>query len=383
MELDVVRLSPSPRSQARARARRAANLALLALAHGADTILTAHHEDDVLETALMNLTRGASSAGIASLAREVAPIAGVPGALGVRWCRPMLGCSRRSLERFWGERAHAIDPSNETDDYRRNRVRRNVLPALLEEPGARSGALATIGHLADEARALEARAASMADLSWSRVTPLRVQLDLTTLGAASHHDADLAAHWRLLGRALPSTGGWTRAHLIALSEMARGEGAGEIVLPGAHASRRGDRMIVEVFSGRGAPARVAHPVTLDTSSPGQVRWFGGTLSWTRGATSDGSLGPCEAHITAPALALTLRGIQPGDRLDSGGRVLKLKELARAAEVHARERWRAPCVCVRDAPIWLVGVRRGARAEAPAGGVGVVSLRWYPAERDRK
>jgi tRNA(Ile)-lysidine synthase len=377
--LDTVTLSPPPHSQSHARARRSGHLAMLALAHGADTILTAHHADDVLETALINLTRGASSGGMSSLARPTAPLQVAPDALGLRWCRPLLACSRDALERYWGEREHATDPTNETDAYRRNRVRHHALPALLDEPGAREGALATVANLADEARALEARAAALADRTWRRQTPLRVEVDLDALDRCDPHPAERAALWRALTRALPSTRGWSRLHLDALTEMSRRGGPAAFDLPGARAERAGAVMVVEASPTRGATVdRVAVEVPLDTSRAGRLRWFGGTLSWVPGEPPPGRSGPLEASLPAgPADAITLRGVRPGDRVCVGRGERPAKEIARAARVPSRDRWRAPLVCVSGEPVWLAGAHTPAPPGAP--GAPRVWMLWSPPE----
>ncbi len=354
--LDVVTLTTPPPSQAHARARRAGHLAMLALARGADTILTAHHADDVLETALINLTRGASSRGVASLVRPTAPLSVAPAPLGLRLCRPLLACSRSAIERFWGERAHAVDPTNETDAYRRNRVRHHVLPALLAEPGAREGALTTVSNLAGEASALEEHTRALARRTWVARTPLRVVVDLDALDAAAPPLAELAALWRAASDTLASTRGWSRVHLDALTKMAHRDGPDALDLPGARAERAGAFMTLEASATRGATAgRVAVEVPLDLARPGRVRWFGGTLSWVPGEPPPGRVGPLEASVGAPVEGgVTLRGILPGDRVPTPRGARAAKELARAAKIASRNRWRAPLLCMSGRPTWLVG-----------------------------
>jgi len=83
-------------------------------------VVTAHTRDDQIETVLLRVLRGAGARGLAGLA--------APGPI----VRPLLEISRAEVERH----AHARgigwidDPSNARLDFLRNRVRRELLPAL-------------------------------------------------------------------------------------------------------------------------------------------------------------------------------------------------------------------------------------------------------------
>jgi tRNA(Ile)-lysidine synthase len=85
-------------------------------------VCTAHTADDQIETVLMRILRGAGARGLAALSAE----SGI--------ARPLLGFSRTQLLRYarrfrvqWIE-----DPSNGSAKYLRNRLRRDVLPALRQ-----------------------------------------------------------------------------------------------------------------------------------------------------------------------------------------------------------------------------------------------------------
>jgi tRNA(Ile)-lysidine synthase len=94
--------------------------------HGAGAIATAHHQDDILETIIINLVRGTGWRGLCSL-RETATRH-----------RPLLGLSKTEIVAYalthgldWRE-----DSTNDTVRYLRNRIRSLVIPRL--EPPARS-----------------------------------------------------------------------------------------------------------------------------------------------------------------------------------------------------------------------------------------------------
>lgn len=87
---------------------------------GAHAVVTAHHEDDVLETALLNLQRGTRRKGLSSL-RSTDIVK-----------RPLLGHSKKRLVSY--ARANGLtwreDSTNSSDKYRRNHVRHHVMPKL-------------------------------------------------------------------------------------------------------------------------------------------------------------------------------------------------------------------------------------------------------------
>lgn len=92
-------------------------------ANNLDYILTAHHADDVLETFLINLTRGTGLEGLT----------GIP-AINGNIIRPLLNISREEIETYahtnnikWRE-----DLSNASTKYFRNKIRHQVIPILKE-----------------------------------------------------------------------------------------------------------------------------------------------------------------------------------------------------------------------------------------------------------
>jgi tRNA(Ile)-lysidine synthase len=104
--------------EASARDARYAFLRRARQAAGARAIVTAHHKDDVLETAVLNIIRGTGRRGLSSLQSMD----------GIR--RPLLHVPKHEIVRYardnqflWRE-----DSTNASDDYRRNYVRHKILP---------------------------------------------------------------------------------------------------------------------------------------------------------------------------------------------------------------------------------------------------------------
>jgi tRNA(Ile)-lysidine synthase len=141
----VRRRGESPEAAARAARYR---LLAAALAPG-EAVLTAHHQDDQLETVLLQLLRGAGIAGLAAMP-EVVPFA--PGVL----LRPLLPLAHAQLVAFvsaaglkWIE-----DESNSAPGFDRSYLRTRVLPAVRARWPAAAVTVARSARHAAEARLL-------------------------------------------------------------------------------------------------------------------------------------------------------------------------------------------------------------------------------------
>jgi tRNA(Ile)-lysidine synthetase-like protein len=107
-------------SEETARTARYAFLRAVHDRHQSDAIITAHHMDDLLETAILNLVRGTGRKGLSSLRSQDELL------------RPLLAVPKRQLKRYahtrgltWRE-----DSTNTDDRYLRNYIRMHVLPRL-------------------------------------------------------------------------------------------------------------------------------------------------------------------------------------------------------------------------------------------------------------
>jgi tRNA(Ile)-lysidine synthase len=121
---------------------------------GCATVLLGHHADDVAETLLMRLSRGSGTEGLA------APLPTQRFSDGLALIRPLLAISKAKLLDALAKNGISWreDASNAAPDYFRNRVRADVLPALLAAaPGnARAGLARSHRLLAEDAKALNA-----------------------------------------------------------------------------------------------------------------------------------------------------------------------------------------------------------------------------------
>ena len=94
--------------------------------HKADAIITAHHQDDVLETMCINVLRGTHSRGLSSLKNTNEIV------------RPLLSYSKEDIREYANK--HSIewreDSTNQDETYLRNWMRRHILPKLSADQRA-------------------------------------------------------------------------------------------------------------------------------------------------------------------------------------------------------------------------------------------------------
>ena len=187
----------------------------------AAAIATAHTADDQLETLLLRLARGT----------------GLTGAAGMRarhgmFVKPLLHATRHDVERDLKQ--HGIpwreDASNATRAFARNRVRHDVVPALLAAvlpegasalPARRAALALRASALAAELAATERLLARAAARALDRALVASAEgpaLRLLTLSRLAPPLLRLALHraWRLLGPGGAAPPGLTAGHLAPL-----------------------------------------------------------------------------------------------------------------------------------------------------------------------
>lgn len=107
-------------SEAQARAARYAFLQEVKKVNNADYIVTAHHQDDLIETAALNILRGSGRRGITSIADNIGikrPLLNIPKAEIIKYAK--------SNKLKWRE-----DSTNQEDIYLRNYLRKHILGKL-------------------------------------------------------------------------------------------------------------------------------------------------------------------------------------------------------------------------------------------------------------
>lgn len=157
--------------EAAAREARYRALGRFARQSESDVVLTAHHEDDRIETFLLQWLRGAGPEGLAAFpqTRSMVSPGLASGEHPVLLVRPWLNVLRADIDRYakssrlsWIE-----DESNADPKYDRNRVRHEVIP-LLEaiRPGFRTAAARSVALTAEAAEVI--RSVAVEDLERCR-----------------------------------------------------------------------------------------------------------------------------------------------------------------------------------------------------------------------
>lgn len=145
---EYIRMNPGISTEMACRALRYDDFFKIASEEGFDRIAVAHNADDDIETMMLNMLRGSGSRGLKGMDIDNGRI-----------IRPLLTTSRVEIEKYLEEisQDYVTDSSNLASDYRRNFIRREVLP-LLEQRwnGARKSLGRTVGIMKEESRIVEA-----------------------------------------------------------------------------------------------------------------------------------------------------------------------------------------------------------------------------------
>lgn len=109
-------------SEAAARTARYSFLRRVQKQLGAQAVVTAHHQDDLLETTIFNLLRGTGRKGLASLGSHDGLV------------RPFLHVQKQEILTY-AQKHHVLwreDSTNQNEAYTRNYIRKNIVPRLGE-----------------------------------------------------------------------------------------------------------------------------------------------------------------------------------------------------------------------------------------------------------
>jgi len=232
-EVRRLRLGEGANLQERARRERYGLAEEVAGRLGLRTVATGHTADDVAETVLMNLARGAGLRGLA----------GIPPVRG-RVVRPLIERTRPEVIAYLAEldQPYLTDPTNLTGKYARNRIRLEVLPVLQElYPGAARNLARAASLAREDLEALEGLVEGVLDLRNSEVV---VPLDaLLGLAPALRRHAVRRAYSAVLPDA-PPLGSTLVGAVLGLAEG--GEGTRTLDLPGGvvAAARGGEELAV-------------------------------------------------------------------------------------------------------------------------------------------
>ncbi|MHB1215103.1 MAG: tRNA lysidine(34) synthetase TilS [Thiobacillus sp.] len=321
----------------------------------ADFLLTAHQRDDQAETFLLQALRGAGPKGLAAMAE----LQGRPGWRAAQ-LRPLLGVPRAALQDY--AQSHGVlwvdDESNRDIRYRRNALRRQVMPLLATHfPGSSATLARAAGMQADAAGLLDdlAQLDAVAAIADDR-------LDCAMLAGLSRPRARNLLRYFIEqhGQPMPSA----RRLDEALHQLRdAGRDARVCVRLGAMALWR--------FRGG------AYLVPQAPAPAASVRWHGEASLWVPAAgvcvQMDGVIGAGLKRDVLTAGEVTLGVRQGGERLrlHAGGPHRSLKNLLQEQAIPPWQRDRLPLLWCDGRLAWAAGIGFDAELLAEPGEPGVL------------
>jgi tRNA(Ile)-lysidine synthase len=330
-------------------------------------LLTAHHQDDQLETVLLQLLRGAGIPGLAAMP-EVTPFES--GML----ARPLLTRSRAELEEWVRARGFAWieDDTNANEQFDRNYLRRKVLPLVRERwPGAAGAVSRTARHAAEAKRLLESVA--RADVGRGAVGAGLSAQWLRTLDADRRRNA--LRFWIAgAGFTVPDT---RRLDEIAGPLLdARADANPCVQWDDTRVQRHADVLTIAECPVEAEPLPATDAVRWDWCECPRLDLaaFGGVLEIARDRN-----GPLDLD-TLPR-QLTVRRRQGGEslRLRAGSRARKLKALLQEARIPPGERARVPLVYADGTLVAVADRWLDASVQAKPASRRRARIRWRPPE----
>ena len=311
-------------------------------------VVTAHTRDDQIETVLMRILRDAGARGLAGLFAAGDTV------------RPLLELSRAEVAAY----ARAVgaawieDPTNDSPRFLRNRVRRDLLPALERvSPNFQTQVLAIAREAAIWRRRLDVLVAATV-----RVEHRRGGVAVHARDLAGFSSDELAVLWPAIAAHAGVVADWRGTERVAAFTINSRAGARMPLSGGWVISRTRDGFDLK----RGEATELPAPRAL---APG-TRWNGWTFKPAVQAPQGADAWTAQLPEDAP---LSVRRWRAGDRMRVGpdGRTRRVKRFLSDARLSGvrRERW--PVVLAGDEVVWIPGVRRSDVAAVQAGRPGVL------------
>jgi tRNA(Ile)-lysidine synthase len=359
-------------------------------------IATAHHADDVAETVLLRIIRGAGIRGVGALPPSRPLGAEHPG---VRVVRPLMEVGKDELVAFLEGKGEpfCVDSSNLSSNYARNWVRHDLIPLLRREcPTFSVRSLCALNASALEASRFLDEAL---DDIWPNLCrcagPGGVGLDQKALAEAAEPLRKIAADraLRVLARQGDCPPALRFEHYDKLVALPSREVGAQVLLPGGFLARREHGLVY--FSRLSSalplpakrltvPGRVELPEVGMSITCARMDGVAPEEAARKASASEVFLNPEEAGEP-----LVVRSRRPGDRFHPLGAPgpARLKKFLIGRKVPLHERDRIPLVTTCDGEIaWVVGHRIGERfkLQKPTGcALHLTAQRASPQRADRE
>ena len=344
--------------QEAAREVRYSFLAGVAKKNQAAKIALGHTADDQAESLIMRILRGSGTRGLS----------GIPPMRNGVYIRPLIGVWREEIESFLKEKriVYLTDPSNQSQQYLRNRIRHELLPLLQQyNPRIRH----VLVQMADLFRAEEEFWEAHLSEKFAGIVRSR-RKETLILDVPALLSQPLPLRLRCLRKAIEKIQGHLRRislpHIWAINNLLEASGPNRTLkLPQGLTVTRAYQALHLSRSGEEA-IPFEHPVPgpgyVEIPEIGRGMRFE-IQSRRRKVLFDESPQVALLDFDDLEFPLTLRSFHPGDRFQPLGMEgeKKIKDLFIDCKVPALQRKRIPLLCQGKRILWVAGVRIDHRA----------------------
>ena len=365
---------------------------MAAVAHrtGAPAVAVGHTSDDLAETVLLHILRGAGLPGLRGMV-EMAPWPWPAGLDSPMLFRPLLEVTKAQTVDYCNELGHDFrqDSGNSLFRFTRNRVRRELLPLLANEYNPRvRDALVRLAHSSSlELDYLEKELDAIWNalvVSGQSTIPETQTGERLALSAAGLADLHPALRRMALRRAYVAVKGDPRRlrenHISAMSDLVESGSAGKLInLPGGLAMRKSGKEIILVagpgadpgpFPVLGPPVAIRLPDEPGAKTDVSIGGWDISMLATRREDVP-RLQPSDqfsAYLLLDSLGkeVRVRTRQGGDRFQPLGMAgsKKLKDFFTDNKVTREWRDRIPLLATDRGIAWVIGYRIAEWAKVP-------------------
>ena len=308
-----------------------------------DHIALAHHCRDQAETLLLNLCRGSGLTGLA----------GMPAVRG-RYIRPLLKTEPEQIRAYLAEQGFpwVEDETNEDPAYRRNYLRREILPRLEQNVNAQA-----VRHMADAAALLQEDLAVLEQMAVRALDEARTEEGLSVKILSEMPKALQHRVWKQFFETLGVRQDLAQIHYEQLDQLLTGESGCRVDLPhGISLERSYDTIL-----------RWNDPEEIKAFRIPQVPWHGRIdrfaleldVSFVENVKFSGfseNLYTKTFDYDTIKDTLVLRTRMPGDYLTMAGGRKKLKEYMIDEKIPRHLRDQVPLLADGNHILWVIGHR---------------------------
>ena len=327
------------------RIARRSHAALACESFCAEKIAMGHNMGDNAETVMLNLCRGAGLRGIS----------GIPPVNG-QIVRPLINSSRADILAYLNckKQPYVVDPSNQANDYARNRIRNTVMPLLRSNVNSNAEALianSTELFSADEQYLNEAAAACLLECVIQEGG--EAALCTLRLGGLHFSIASRVIRMVLAGFGLADIG---QAHIKALLELSAGQAGKKFVLADICATKEYGRVVLR----KATQASKGFCYELELGKPKFIPEISKTISVSAQNFLKNPIPYCTELLKYGIIpkSVIIRSRLAGDRIrlsskDGRNFTKKLQDFFTDAKIPASRRDEIPILTIDGKIAWLI------------------------------